>query len=626
MRSKGYVLLTIGLLIATLFMVRCGGGSDNITVTAKIVLQDGTEKELASTPIPLFLKLTLTFSQAVVPANVEPLFSLKNGDKTVPVTFSWNSDNTVATVRPKDLLDYETTYTVSVTAGAAASVSKANVTATTGTFTTMVEGDVNGDGKADPVLTANDWNAGGKMGRGYLFYWSGLQAAMPAQNSSAKVSGEAAGQNFGIAGTTDFDQDGYADLHGSANPDADDMGRAYLFYGAAGDAPISGDLAASSAANIFSGVEVSESFQLVTSNDVNGDGYADIIAKGRCNTDVGCVYIFLGPDLAAQESSDTADITIRGANAGDWFAAPWLSNGVRAADVNSDGIADILASSPGAAGGNGLLHVFYGGTGLASKSASASDVTITGEGASNEFADIFLCDLDGDGRQDIIATDGGYDGSRGRVYVFYNSNIATKNAADADVIFTGETVGDGFESVQTGDVNGDGTEDLLVGARVYDSNHGRTYIFFGGTGFVTKGAADASVIYTGNINDDLRVGRPADVNGDGIKDVLMHKASSAGEQGKIYLFFGGSGLASAAVTGANVILSGEVTPDLYDLLDTRDVNGDGIADVIASAYGYDSFRGRAYIFYGDSAIGSKTADNANIVITGENIKDNFGIY
>lgn len=624
--------LTIALCI--FLVASCGGGGGgggDVTVTAKIVLQNGAEKELTATPLPLFLKIVLTFSSAVTPSSVEPLFSLKAGEEAVPVLFSWNADNTVATVRPKNLLDYKTTYTVAVAAGAvsdvslSASVSKANITALSGAFTTMVQGDVNGDGKADPVLNANDWNAGGKNGRGYLFYPSGLQAAMPAQNAGATVTGDAAGRQFGMRGTRDLNYDGYADLLGYEALE-NSSGKQYLFFGAAGDAPISGGLISTGAANTFSGVADNEFFEMVASDDVNGDGYADIIAKSQCTWSVGCVYVFLGPDFAAQETSATADVTITGAVAGDWFGGEPDDPGVGVADVNGDGIADIIAGSPGAAGNSGRVQVFYGGSTLASKSASSADVTITGIG---DFfgGELSLVDLDGDGRSDIVVPNSFYDSNRGRAYVFYSSTLADKGAANADVILTGENVGDLFGSdVETGDVNGDGLTDLLIDARAYDGGRGRAYIFYGGTGFVTKGAAEANIFYAGDVSDDLRLGVPADVTGDGIPDVIVYKFSSAAAQGKVYIFAGGSGMASAPVSSANIILSGEGTTDHFEFKRTLDVNGDGIADVIAGAYAYDSNRGRAYIFYGDAALSSRTADQANVIITGESANDNFGIF
>ncbi|MBN1283599.1 MAG: VCBS repeat-containing protein, partial [Proteobacteria bacterium] len=466
------------------------------------------------------------------------------------------------------------------------------------------------------------WNAGGKNGRGYLFYAGVLEASMAAGSAAATVTGDAAGRQLGMWGRDDINHDGYSDLLGYESLE-NYTGRQYLFYGAAGDAPISGGLISNQAANTFSGVEDNEFFELVGTDDVNGDGYADIVARSRCGGDVGCVYAFLGPDFAAQETSATADVTITGAAAGDFFGG--TESNVCVADVNGDGIADIIAGSPVASAQSGLIQVFYGGPSLASKSASAADVTITGDG--DLFGSYpFAADLDGDGRKDIVVPNYNYDSSRGRVYVFYGANLASKGAADADVILTGENVGDDFSAVETGDVNGDGLTDLLVGADGYDTDRGRAYVFYGGSGIATKGAADANIIYTGNAGDSLEVAPPADINGDGIEDIILPRSYSASAQGKIFIFIGGSGMTSGTVDSANITLSGEGTTDGYRFIRTLDVNGDGIADVIAGASRYDSDRGRAYIFYGDVALSSRTADLADVIITGESANDQFGLF
>ncbi|MFH1653896.1 MAG: Ig-like domain-containing protein [Pseudomonadota bacterium] len=155
------ILTTVVLITMILFWINCGGGAGDVAATIKILLQDGTEKELSSTPIPKFLKIQITFFEAVDPTMAESLFTLKDGDKTVETTISWNEANTVMTVKPNDLLDYQTIYTIGIASGQVVAdvsafngITKTNVAASSTTFKTMLESDVNGDGDLDIIAKA----------------------------------------------------------------------------------------------------------------------------------------------------------------------------------------------------------------------------------------------------------------------------------------------------------------------------------------------------------------------------------------------------------------------------------------------------------------------------------------
>ncbi|MGR3319038.1 MAG: integrin alpha [Candidatus Anammoxibacter sp.] len=128
-----------------------------------------------------------------------------------------------------------------------------------------------------------------------------------------------------------------------------------------------------------------------------------------------------------------------------------------------------------------------------------ADVILEGQSAFDNFGVSVASagDFNGDGIDDVIvgAPDDGNNGESisGSAFIFFGGKTGTKRAdADADVILEGQSSGDRFGNsvASAGDFNGDGLDDVIVGATGDDNNgqipSGRAFIFFGGiTG--TKG-------------------------------------------------------------------------------------------------------------------------------------------
>jgi parallel beta-helix repeat protein len=143
-------------------------------------------------------------------------------------------------------------------------------------------------------------------------------------------------------------------------------------------------------------------------------------------------------------------------------------------------------------------------------------------------------------------------------------------------------------------------------------------------------AATISTVSGTNVDDKFgwNVSDCKDVNGDGIDDVIVGAPGYNGNQGRAYIFFGGSGfVGDLASDSADVILDGSWAGAEFgwDVSGVGDFNGDGFNDTIVGAPGNNSNTGTAYIFYGSSSLGgSITSNNANITIDGENPDDFFG--
>jgi hypothetical protein len=222
--------------------------------------------------------------------------------------------------------------------------------------------------------------------------------------------------------------------------------------------------------------------------DVNGDGIDDIIAVGEAadgpdgsRPNTGVVYVVFGSaslgdmvDLAKDEQ----DVTILGSGAQDALGFCAASG-----DVNDDGIDDILlvAQRADGAGGtrdtSGEAYVILGSRdlgGTIDTLAGDQDITIYGAEAHDLLTSCLAGDdVNGDGIGDIILGTGfasGPDNGRdraGEAYVIFGSPTLPATIdpplASHSVVLFGADVGDHFGSaMRTGDLNGDGKEEMIV--------------------------------------------------------------------------------------------------------------------------------------------------------------------
>ena len=272
-------------------------------------------------------------------------------------------------------------------------------------------------------------------------------------------------------------------------------------------------------------------------------------------------------------------------------------------------------------------------------------------------------DINGDGTADLLIGVVGDDTAAkdaGAAYGYYGGSSPE---VQADVILTGENRLDAFGTAvaKVGDIDGDGYEDVLVGAYLFDrdqdrnDNVGRAYLFWGGP---TPSTVPALVFTGDNANDQfgLSVAGVGDVNGDGYPDVAVGAyratvtaACGGGTSrlpavGRVYVYFGGprattdvkdamDAKADAVLTGETTLVGGECRQgDEFggSVAGASDVNGDGYDDLVVGARWHDfdptfgENAGRAYVFYGGPWFVGVGADQANVILTGAAIADEFG--
>ena len=507
-------------------------------------------------------------------------------------------------------------------------------------------GDVNGDGIDDLIVGAerNDGAGGDRIGAAYVIF--GTTSSVSAVNLDAvalgtggfKISGEAdldyAGGSVASAG--DMNGDGFGDLIvGARLNDAADYnaGAAYVIFGSG--SPSSVDLAALGTGGFKITAESTFDFaggSVASAGDLNGDGFNDLVVGAHLNDggggSSGAAYVIFGsaslPSSVDLAALGTVGFKINGEAAGDRAGISVASAG----DVNGDGFDDLVVGAylnNGDSFYTGAAYVIFGSGSLSSANLAAlgtGGFKITGQNDIDR-AGVSVAsagDVNGDGIDDLIV--GAYRNDEGGIvagaaYVIFGTTSSV-TAVNLDSValgtggfkITGQATGDfaGFAVSSAGDVNGDGLDDLLVGAYhngAAGTEAGAAYLIFGTTSSVTAVNLDDIALGTGGFrvtaeaaydNAGRSVASAGDIDGDGFDDLIVGADTNNGDgsdSGAAYVIFGGdfSETVTAEGTAGDDTLTGSAGVDVMiggqggDLL-----IGNGGADVLRGGAGSDDIR------------------------------------
>jgi len=479
--------------------------------------------------------------------------------------------------------------------------------------TALGSGDFNADGREDLIVGAPGYNS--SQGRAYIFYnYSSLNYPASASSANVTITGETGAGQFGsqiTIGILNNNIRARPDLVISAPAYNSSQGRAYLFMND-GSIPT----AAGSADVIFTGEAGSGQFgSALATGDMDAEGRVDLIVSAPgYNSSQGRVYIFLN-DGSYPTAAGSADTIITGENTGDEFGKSLAAGNLNTSNYKSD----LVVGAPGYNSSQGRAYIFLN-DGAYPSAAGSADTIITGEAGSSFGKSLLTADLNADGKTDLAAGADTYSTNIGRTYVFTNDGSLPNSASSADTILTGEATSNYYgTALNSADLNSDGRADLIIGAYGYNSNQGRVYIYTMND-TITSGESSAG------LGSSFAVG---DFNADGSADLAVGAPNYNSNQGRVYLFWNKNGSLQTSAASADKIITGETAGDYFGAALAAGNVGDEISyngattDLVVGAYGYNSEKGRVYIFLNDGSYPSG-AGSADTIITGENTGDKFG--
>ena len=383
---------------------------------------------------------------------------------------------------------------------------------------------------------------------------------------------------------------------------------------------------------------------------VNNDRYNDIIigypaysVSTLCKASpcfYGISYVIYGGSNPVNIVLDTSDLPTSISSSQGFYIegyftpnTGWLSgySVSGAGDFNGDGYNDVIVGSADTYIDTGSSQVIYGGNGAIANvqindafNGVYFDVTGVGGIDSGVFMGVAVSsagDFNGDGADDVIITS-----EVGVTYlIFGGSGVSSINAlgymtSTQGFSITGPSCSIPVPAVNdAGDVNGDGVDDVIIGAPCANSNAGISYVIYGNktivnwAGITLPPTINQGFCIFGSANSfsGYSVSSAGDMNKDVYDDIIIGALfcslpSSCNGAGEAYVIYGGDHLLSIS----NITLSNLNSNQGFSIIgtsgsglgasvsDAGDINGDGYDDVIIGAPFANSNAGISYVIYG----------------------------
>ncbi len=443
------------------------------------------------------------------------------------------------------------------------------------------------------------------------------------------------------------------------NNDRTDSGSAYIVFGSSSTEPV--DLADLGDRGFrIDGAAYGDraGYSVSSVGDLNDDGLAEIVvgAPGASYGGMGsgAAYVVFGsPSIESVDLADLGDrgFRIDGAAEGDQAGLSVGGTG----DINDDGRADIVVGAPYSGqeayeDDSGSAYVVFG-----RPSTQAIDLADLGEGGYRIEAFFINAesgrsvanagDVNSDGYSDLVVGNPGAGSDErldsGAAYVSFGRDLLGtvmlqrlgESLDQSGFRIEGAEAGDqaGYSVSEAGDVDGDGIEDLIIGAPSADrgdsSEAGAAYVVFGRPATVPRGSVDLGNLGSEGFkiegaSEDGQAGFSVsyvdDLNGDGRSELLVGAPGVSSGEGAAYLVFGRPGTTTVDLgnldgDGFRIEGSSEGDRAGFSVSGTGDLNRDRRSEILIGAPGADSSgnedSGAAYLLFGRSSTATISLGN-----------------
>ena len=329
----------------------------------------------------------------------------------------------------------------------------------------------------------------------------------------------------------------------------------------------------------------------------------------------------------------------------DFMGESWTADGVEtggqfgyavagAGDVNGDGYDDLVVGAPRVDNGvyrAGAAFVYHGGPGGLAP-APTWDIAGSDTGERLGHAVAGAGDVNGDGFDDLIVGAYRYNSGlpeAGTAYVYYGSLYGLSTLPDWSATGDLEWAHFGYAVAAAGDVNGDGYDDVIVGARWYGAgaaNGGAAFLYLGSELGLAATPAWSATGDQAQMALGTTVAGLGDVNGDGFDDIIVGAPYFDAPEEDAGAVFGYYGAPAGPGPTPDWVVTG---PQADALLGAAigaagDVNGDGFDDAVLGAPQADGVIpdvGMAQIHLGSP---SGLSAVANWTVTGGQALSSFG--